>query len=148
MTITFDIPGDVRTRVASIPDLGAWIERFLRHEPELETLRANRYGAEARAIAAKAVANANRVQLREEDRDASFAILRNQHQAVNRQLLDDFPVQSGIGHQRALGGCNPRRPKPQQELRFQGTHCAPFKTRVGPIFDIEKPVALGSLKTV
>ncbi len=86
MTMTFDIPADVHARVASIPDLGARIEMFLRHEAELETLRANRYGAEARAIAAKAVANANRVQLREEDRAASFAILRNQHEAVTGQL--------------------------------------------------------------
>jgi hypothetical protein len=86
MTMTFDIPADVHARVASIPDLGARIEMFLRHEAELEALRANRYGAEARAIAAKAVANAHRVQLKEEDRDASFAILRNQHQAVTGQL--------------------------------------------------------------
>ena len=84
--MTFDIPADVHARVASFPDLGARIEMFLRHEAELETLRAKRYGAAARAIGAKVVANANRVQLREEDRDASFAILRNQHQAVTGQL--------------------------------------------------------------
>jgi len=86
MTMTFDIPADVHARVASIPDLGARIEMFLRHEAELEVLRASRYGAEARAIAAKAVANAQRVQLKEEDREASFEILRNQHEAVTGQL--------------------------------------------------------------
>ena len=86
MTMTFDIPADVHARVASIPDLDTRIEMFLRHEAELETLRANRYGAEARAIAARAVATAHRVQLKEEDRDASFAILRNQHEAVTGQL--------------------------------------------------------------
>jgi hypothetical protein len=86
MTMTFDIPADVHARVASIPDLGARIEMFLRHEAELETLRANRYGAEARAIAVRAVATAHRVQLKEEDRDASFAFLRSQHQAVTGHL--------------------------------------------------------------
>ena len=101
MTMTFDIPADVHARVASIPDLGARIEMFLRHEAELETLRATRYGAEARAIAVRAVANANQARLREEDRDASFSILRNQHRAA----LDDLPVQGGIGHQRALSSC-------------------------------------------
>ena len=84
--MTFDIPADVHARVASIPDLGARIEMFLRHEAELEVLRASRYGAEARAIAAKAVANAQRVHLKEEDREASFEILRNQHEAVTGQL--------------------------------------------------------------
>ena len=84
--MTFDIPADVHARVASIPDLGARIEMVLRHEAELETLRANRYGAEARAIAAKAVANAQRAQLKEEDMEASFKILRNQHEAVTGQL--------------------------------------------------------------
>jgi len=39
MTMTFDIPADVHARVASIPDLGARIELFLRHEAELEALR-------------------------------------------------------------------------------------------------------------
>jgi hypothetical protein len=86
MTMTFDIPADVHARVASIPDLGARIEMFLRHEAELEVLRTSRYGAEARAIAARAVANAQRVQLKEEDREASFEILRNQHEAVTGQL--------------------------------------------------------------
>ena len=86
MIMNFDIPADVHARVASIPDLGIRIEMFLRHEAELETLRANRYGAEARAIAAKAAANSHRAQLKEEDREASFAIIRDQHQAVTGQL--------------------------------------------------------------
>ena len=84
--MTFDIPADVHARVASIPDLGARIEMFLRHEAELEVLRANRYGAEARAIAARVVANAQRVRLTEEDRDVSFESLRNQHQPITGQL--------------------------------------------------------------
>ena len=86
MTMTFDIPADVHSRVAAIPDLGIRIEMFLRHEAELEALRATRYGAKARAIAAKAVANANRLQTSKEDRDASFERLKKQHQAVTGQL--------------------------------------------------------------
>ncbi len=57
--MTFDVPADVHSRVAAIPDLEIRIEMFLRHEAELEALRTTRYGAEARAIAAEAVANAN-----------------------------------------------------------------------------------------
>ena len=86
MTMTFDIPADVHARVASIPDLATRIEMFLRHEAELEALRTQRYGAEARMIAARVVANAQRVELKEEDRNASFESLREQHQAVTRQL--------------------------------------------------------------
>ncbi len=84
--MTFDIPSDVHARVVSIPDLGTRIEMFLRHEAELENLRTKRYGTEARKIAARAVANAQRVNLKEEDRDASFELLRAQHQNVTGQL--------------------------------------------------------------
>ena len=45
MTMTFDIPADVHARGASIPDLGARIEMFLRHEAELEALRIAQFGA-------------------------------------------------------------------------------------------------------
>lgn len=84
--MTFDIPADVHARVASIPDLTTRIEMFLRHEAELEALRIQRFGTEARMIAARVVANAQRVELKEEDRNASFESLREQHQAVTRQL--------------------------------------------------------------
>jgi len=86
MTMTFDIPADVHARVALIPDLATRIEMFLRHEAVLEALRTQRYGTEARDIAAKAVASALRVHLKEEDRDASFENLRKQHSAVTAQL--------------------------------------------------------------
>ena len=61
MTMSFDIPSDVYARIASIPDLGARVEMFLRHEAELEVLRGARYGTEARRIAARAFQKAYNV---------------------------------------------------------------------------------------
>jgi hypothetical protein len=86
MTMTFDIPADVHARVASIPDLGARIEIFLRHEAELEALRTTRFGPEARLIAAKAVENSRQIKLQEGDWNASFENLRQQHQTITGQL--------------------------------------------------------------
>jgi len=86
MTMTFEIPADVHARVASIPDLGARIEMFLRHEAELEALRTTRFGAEARMIAAKAVANSRQIKTQDVDWDGSFENLRRQHQTISGQL--------------------------------------------------------------
>ena len=86
MTMTFEIPADVHARVASIPDLGARIEMFLRHEAELEALRTSRFGAEARMIAAKAVANSRQIKTQDVDWDGSFENLRRQHQTISGQL--------------------------------------------------------------
>lgn len=84
--MTFEIPADVHARVASIPDLGARIEMFLRHEAELEALRTSRFGAEARMIASKAVANSRQFKTQEGDWDGSFENLRRQHQTISGQL--------------------------------------------------------------
>lgn len=84
--MTFEIPDDVHARVASIPDLGARIEMFLRHEAELEALRTTRFGAEARMIAAKAVANSRQIKTQDVDWDGSFENLRRQHQTISGQL--------------------------------------------------------------
>lgn len=84
--MTFEIPADVHARVASIPDLGARIEIFLRHEAELEALRTSRFGAEARMIAAKAVANSRQIKTQDVDWDGSFENLRRQHQTISGQL--------------------------------------------------------------
>ena len=86
MTMSFDIPSDVYARIASIPDLGARVEMFLRHEAELEALRGARYGTEARRIAARAFQNAHDVQLRADDVQHSFEALRTQHQSVTGRL--------------------------------------------------------------
>ncbi len=86
MTMTFEIPADVHARVASIPDLGARIEMFLRHEAELEALRTSRFGAEARMIAAKAVANSRQIKTQHGDWAGSFENLRRQHQTISGQL--------------------------------------------------------------
>ena len=82
--MTFDIPADVHARVASIPDLGARIEMFLRHEAELEALRTARFGAEARMVASKAVATSRKIKIQEGDWDASFENLRSQHQNASQ----------------------------------------------------------------
>jgi len=84
--MTFDIPTDVYARVASIPDLGARIEMFLRHEAELEVLRGARYGTEARRIATRAFHNARSAQLGADVIQGSFEALRAQHQSVTGQL--------------------------------------------------------------
>lgn len=84
--MTFEIPADVHARVASIPDLGARIEMFLRHEAELEAMRTTRFGAEARMIAAKAVANSRQIKTQDADWDVSFENLRRQHQTISGQL--------------------------------------------------------------
>ena len=81
--MTFDIPADVHAMVASIPDLEARIELFLRHEAELEALRTARFGAEARMIAARAVANARQIKVEEGDWDASFENLKQQHRTIS-----------------------------------------------------------------
>ena len=86
MNLSFDIPSDVYARIASIPDLGARVEMFLRHEAELEALRGARYGTEARRIAARAFQNAHNVQIRADDVQRSFEALRTQHQSVTGQL--------------------------------------------------------------
>jgi hypothetical protein len=86
MAVTFEIPADVHARVASIPDLGARIEMFLRHEAEVEALRTSRFGAEARMIAAKAVANSRQIKTQDGDWDGSFVNLRRQHQTISGQL--------------------------------------------------------------
>ncbi len=84
--MTFDIPSDVYARIAAIPDLGTRVEMFLRHEAELEILRETRYGTEARKIAVRAFQNAQDVQLKQENMQASFETLRAQHQSVTEQL--------------------------------------------------------------
>ena len=84
--MTFEIPADVHARVASIPDLGARIEMFLRHEAELEALRTSRFGAKARMIAAKAVANSRQIKTQDADWDGSFEDLRRQHHTISGQL--------------------------------------------------------------
>lgn len=86
MTMTFDIPADVHARVASIPDLGARIEMFLRHEAELEAIRREKFGTEARMIAARAVDNSRQIRAQEIDWDESFENLRRQHQTITNQL--------------------------------------------------------------
>jgi hypothetical protein len=84
--MTFNIPGEVQDEVAGIPDLEARVVLYLRHEARLEALRRQRHSTEARAIAARAVLQAQQDQAAGFDRDSSFDLLRSQHQAITSKL--------------------------------------------------------------
>ncbi|WP_395748141.1 hypothetical protein [Prosthecobacter sp.] len=86
MTMTFDIPSDVQASVSNIPGLGTWVTLYLRHEAELEKVRQQRHSAEARAIAERALQQAENDQLTGFDWDASFAELQRHHQAITEKL--------------------------------------------------------------
>ena len=86
MPMTFNIPTEVQNDVAGIPDLDLRVALYLRHEALLEALRRQRHSAEARAIAERAVRQAQQDQAAGFDWDASFATLRQQHQAITAKL--------------------------------------------------------------
>ena len=86
MTMTFDIPSDVQADVAGIPDLSIRVAMFLRHEARLESLRRQRHSPEARAIAERALRQAERDQAAGFDWDASFETLKQQHQGITAKL--------------------------------------------------------------
>ena len=86
MTMTFDIPSDVQRDVAGIPGLDLRVTLYLQHEAKLEALRRQRHSAEARAIAERAVIQAQRDQKAGFDWDSSFATLKEQHQAIISKL--------------------------------------------------------------
>ena len=84
--MTFDIPSDVQDSVASISGLDIRVALYLRHEAQLEALRRQRHSAEARAIAERAVRQAESDQLAGFDSDRSFQELRQKHQDITSKL--------------------------------------------------------------
>ena len=86
MTMTFEIPADVQNSVVGIPDLDVRVAMFLRHEAQLEALRRQRHSSEARAIAQRALTQAELDQAAGFDWDASFDTLQKQHQAITSKL--------------------------------------------------------------
>ena len=86
MTMTFEIPSEVHTGVAGIPDLDVRVALYLRHEAQLEILRRQRHSAEARSIAERAVLQAERDQSAGFDWNASFDTLKQQHQTITSKL--------------------------------------------------------------
>lgn len=86
MTMTFDIPSDVQNDVAGIPGLNLRVALYLQHEAKLEILRRQRHSAEARAIAERAVIQAQRDQAAGFEWDSSFDTLKQQHQAIISKL--------------------------------------------------------------
>lgn len=86
MMMTFNIPSDVQKDVAGIPDLDLRVALYLRHEALLEALRRQRHSVEARSIAERAILQAERDQSAGFDWNASFEVLKQQHQAVTAKL--------------------------------------------------------------
>ena len=86
MNMTFDIPQEVQSQVAGIPDLDLRVALFLRHEAQLEALRRQRHGAEARAIAERALRSAEEDKARGFDRDKTFAELQEFHREITSRM--------------------------------------------------------------
>ena len=86
MIMTFDIPSEVQTQVAGIPDLDLRVALFLRHEAQLEAVRRERFCTEARAIAERALRGAEQDKVDGFDRDASFAELEKLHAEITERL--------------------------------------------------------------
>ena len=86
MTITFDVPSDVQESVSGIPGLSTRVALYLRHEAQLEKVRQQRHSAEARAIAERAVRQAERDQAAGFDWETSFAELQQRQQDITAKL--------------------------------------------------------------
>jgi len=86
VSITFDIPEDVKAGVEGISDLSLRVALYLRHEAQLEAVRRQRHSAQAREIAAEAVRQAEIDKAAGIDRDESFAQLRPAHQNITARL--------------------------------------------------------------
>lgn len=86
MIMTFDIPSEVQTQVAGIPDLDLRVALFLRHEAQLEAVRRERFRTEARFIAERALRGAEQDKVDGFDRDASFAELEKLHTEITERL--------------------------------------------------------------
>lgn len=84
--MTFNIPSDVQNDVAGIPGLDVRVALYLRHEALLEAVRRKRHSAEARAIAERALLQAQQDQAAGFDWDASFETLKQQHRSITSKL--------------------------------------------------------------
>jgi hypothetical protein len=86
MSITFDIPADVKAGVEGISDLSLRVALYLRREAQLEAVRRQRHSALAREIVAEAAPQAEIEKSAGFDRDESFAQLRQAHQNITERL--------------------------------------------------------------
>ena len=86
MTMTFDIPSDVQASVSSIPGLDIRVALYLRHEAQLEAVRRQRHSTEARAIAERAVRQAEHDLSAGFDWERSFEALQQKHQDITSKL--------------------------------------------------------------
>ena len=86
MNMTFDIPHDVQTQVAGIPDLDQRVALFLRHEAQLEIVRRQRHSPEARAMAGRALSGAGQYIAAGLDREKAFEELQAIHRDITGRL--------------------------------------------------------------
>ena len=86
MSITFDIPADVKASVADIADLDIRVALYLRHEAQMEAVRRQRHSPQARQIAAEALRKAELDKTAGFDRDEAFAQLRQAHHDITARL--------------------------------------------------------------
>lgn len=86
MSITIELPPDLDERVRVIPDLDKRIVQFLRTQTDLEEWRSRHYSPEARAAAARALAEAERLRAAGMTREQAFEQLLGLHEKITKQL--------------------------------------------------------------
>ncbi|MEI9896090.1 MAG: hypothetical protein WDN28_20055 [Chthoniobacter sp.] len=86
MSITFDIPPDVQAGLEGISDLNLRVALYLRLEAQLEAVRRQRHGAQARDVVAAAISKAEADKVAETDPEKSFDEFRRLHQSITERL--------------------------------------------------------------
>ena len=86
MSITIELPPDLDERVRVIPDLDKRIVQFLRTQTDLEEWRNRHHSPEARAAAARALAEAERLRAAGMTREQAFEQLLGLHEKITKQL--------------------------------------------------------------
>jgi hypothetical protein len=86
MSITFDIPPDVQAGVEGISDLNLRVSLYLRLEAQLEAVRRQRHGTQARDIVAAAIRKAEADKVAVAEPNKSFDEFRSAYQNIVERL--------------------------------------------------------------
>ena len=86
MSITINLAPEVEQGARRIVDLQRRVEDFVRSQVELEQWRERRYSPEARALAAEAMARAERLRAQGITREEAFRQLREAHAEIAKHL--------------------------------------------------------------
>ena len=86
MSITIELPPDLDERVRVIPDLDKRVVQFLRTQTDLEEWRNRHYSPEAREVASRAIAEAERLRAAGMTREEAFEQLLGLHEKITKQL--------------------------------------------------------------